>query len=341
MQILTLSDQKLSPLSPAIPVHVILRSRWRPIRGLSLWVTGARLAMQSDVIVACGLFGVAAFVAQVTRRRLVMRVVGDVAWERSQNHLLSDDDFVPFQRRRQSWWVEILKLFRSWAARSADAVIVPSAFLADIVRSWGVPENRIHKINNGIELPERVASGKPKVGHPLSIVTSGRLVAHKRVDGILQAVAQIPEATLVVIGDGPEFLRLKSMAHELVIESRVRFVGKLSADEAMATVMQSDVFVLNSTYEGMPHVVIESMALGVPVVATSVGGTGEVVTDDEDGILVRPDDHQALVAALSTMATDLEMRNRLAAKARQRAQDFSAARMLAQTSELLRRIATL
>ncbi|MGH2703115.1 MAG: glycosyltransferase family 4 protein, partial [Actinomycetota bacterium] len=286
VEILTLSDERPLPLSPSIPVRAILRSRWRPIRGLSLWVTAARSARQSDMILACGLFGVAAIVAQITRRRLVMRVVGDVAWERSRNHLLTHDDFVPFQLRRQVWRVEILKWFRSWVTRSADAVIVPSAFLADIVRSWGVPENRIHKINNGIELPDHVASTKPKVSHPFSIVTSSRLVAHKRVDGILRAVAQIPQATLVVIGDGPEFLRLRTMARELKIESRVRFVGKLSADEAMATVEQSDVFVLNSTYEGMPHVVIEAMALGVPVVATSVGGTSEVVTDGEDGILV-------------------------------------------------------
>ncbi len=341
VQILTLSDQRPPPLGPTIPVHAILRSRWRPFRGLSLCVTATRLARQSDVIVACGLFGVAAVAAQVARRRLVMRVVGDVAWERSQNHRLSDDDFVPFQQQRQSWRVEILKLFRSWATRSADAVIVPSAFLAGIVRSWGVLEGRIHKINNGIELPERVASGRTKAGHSFSIVTSSRLVAHKRVDGILRAVAQMPQAALVVVGDGPEFLKLKAIVHELEIESRVRFAGKLSAYEAMATVMQADVFVLNSTYEGMPHAVIEAMALGVPVVATSVGGTGEVVTDGEDGILVQPEDHDALVAALSTMATDVEMRDRLAVRAKQRAQDFSTARMMAQTSELLRRVATL
>jgi glycosyltransferase involved in cell wall biosynthesis len=171
-------------------------------------------------------------------------------------------------------------------------------------------------------------------------VTSGRLVAHKRVDGILRAVAQIPEASLVVIGDGPELLRLKSLVHALEIKPRVKFVGKLSPDEAVATVMQADVFVLNSTYEGMPHVVIEAMAVGVPVVATSVGGTGEIITSGEDGILVGPDDHDALVEVLTTMAGDLELRSRLAVKARKRAQHFSTARMMAQTIELLRTIAT-
>jgi glycosyltransferase involved in cell wall biosynthesis len=340
VQILTLSDHKPVPLGPGIPVHVVPRSWWRPVRGLSLWVTAAKLARQTDIILACGLFGISAFVARVTRRPLVMRVVGDDAWERSQNRQLSRDDFVSFQRRRQSWRVEILKFLRSWAARTADAVIVPSEFLANVARSWGVPEDRISTINNGIELPVVVPPGRGEGGSPFSLVTSGRLVAHKRIDGILRAVAQIPLASLVVIGDGPERLRLKAHVHELGLQSRVKFVGKLPPDEAVATVVQSDVFVLNSTYEGMPHVVIEAMAVGVPVVATSVGGTGEIITDGEDGILVSPDDHDALVAALSTMAKDLELRNRLAVKAKQRAQYFSSARMMAQTSDLLRTIAT-
>jgi glycosyltransferase involved in cell wall biosynthesis len=91
------------------------------------------------------------------------------------------------------------------------------------------------------------------------------------VNGLLEALTEVPELGLVVVGDGPERPRLERRARELGVSDRVYFAGQRSKKEALSLMAACDLFVLNSAYEGLPHVVLEAMALGLPVVATAVG----------------------------------------------------------------------
>ena len=335
VQVLTLSDQRLPRPSPSVPVHTVSRSLWRPIRGLRLCIAIMRLARGSDVILACGLFGIAALSAKAPRRPLIMRVAGDVAWERAINRHLTHDGFADFQACRQRPQVELLKTLRSLVTRRADAVIVPSGYLADAVRGWRVPEDRIHVINNGVTIPPRPGPSEDAKRETFKVVTSSRLISLKRVDGIVRAVESLPNVELIVIGDGPELSSLQSLAIDLGIESKVTFTGRLSAEQALSSVARADLLVLNSTHEGFPHVLLEAMALGVPVVATAVGGTPEIIRTHQDGLLIASEDENGLSKAIALMATDVDERVRLANAGRQRSEHFSASRMIAETAELL------
>ena len=96
-----------------------------------------------------------------------------------------------------------------------------------------------------------------------------------------------PTIGLVIVGDGSERKRLEGVANTLDVADRVYFAGQASQAETIRLMAACDFFVLNSTHEGLPHVVLEAMSLGLPVVATAVGGTPEVVCDGEQWAINR------------------------------------------------------
>jgi glycosyltransferase involved in cell wall biosynthesis len=147
------------------------------------------------------------------------------------------------------------------------------------------------------------------------VITVARLVTWKRIDELIRLLGAWPDAGLVVVGDGPERERLHELATTLGFDARVWFVGHVDRSAVMSLLSASDVFVLNSTYEGLPHVVIEAMRAGVAVVATDAGGTREVVVPEETGVLVPPDDRQALRDAVAALLTDPVRRRQLAERA--------------------------
>jgi glycosyltransferase involved in cell wall biosynthesis len=139
----------------------------------------------------------------------------------------------------------------------------------------------------------------------------GRLIPHKGIDQIIETLPMLPGVELLVIGDGPERAALEARARALGCDARVIFGGGLPPAEVVAQLRKADAFVLNSRYEGLPHVVLEAFAAGLPVVATAVGGTPELVREGESGLLVSPGDVVRLRAAIQTVLEDRALRDRL------------------------------
>ena len=125
------------------------------------------------------------------------------------------------------------------------------------------------------------------------------------------------------------------MARGLGVLERIYFAGQRTGEETLALLAAADVFVLNSTHEGLPHVVLEAMSVGVPVVATAVGGTPEVVRDGENGLLIPPQVEGALCKILSRLVSSPDERTRLASEGKRTAASFGYLRMIEQTSALL------
>lgn len=163
---------------------------------------------------------------------------------------------------------------------AADAVILPSGYDADLF----APRDRA---------AARAALGLPQ-GPWLCYV--GALRDLKRVDVILRALAKLPEVRLALVGGGPEADALASLARELNLVQRVRFVGPQPHERVPDWMAAADAVVLVSEHEGTPNVLIEALALGVPVVATPVGGIPELV--GEVAPLVPVGDAEALAAAI-------------------------------------------
>jgi glycosyltransferase involved in cell wall biosynthesis len=205
-----------------------------------------------------------------------------------------------------SWKNRGYEWIQRWALRHFDAVVAVSRPLQeDLVRS-GVPADRCHLIPNcwapRYRIADRAAArrelGLEQEGLVLGWV--GRLSAEKGPDLALRALAALPrrDVVLAMVGTGREQARLRGLAAELGLDSRVAWCGPVA--QAGRVMRAFDLFVLSSRTEGTPISLLEAIAAGVPVVATDVGGVGDVI-GPEQGLLVAPGSVAALAAALSTV----------------------------------------
>ena len=352
--VVTLSDTlDHDDRSYSFPVHRIRRSLFKPLRFLLTVMRIFREGRTAQVLYVNGLYLEAVVANFFLRKPLVQKIVGDWAWERATNKGWVEDSFEEFQERKYGLKVEFLKTLRSVCARRADTVIVPSRFLARAVANWGVSEKKIAVIYNSVDpvspspfegegKGEGLSSfaGLRPVSIPMStrikVVTVGRLVPWKQIDHLIEAVTECEDAGLVIVGDGPERGRLEDIVRENQLTDRVYFAGQRSKEETFALMAACDLFVLNSTYEGFPHVVLEAMCAGLPVVATAVGGTPELVRDGENGLLIAPNANGALSKTLMKLVTSSEERQRLAAGAQETTQRFRRSAMIEATEAALR-----
>lgn len=178
------------------------------------------------------------------------------------------------------------------------------------------------------------------------VVGVGRLVHIKGFDVVVAALPQllaaVPAARVMLVGDGPERTALEAQAASLGAASRVRMDGAVSGTIGLVDYLAAaDVCAAPSRNEGMGRAIVEAMALGVPVVGTTVGGIPSVIGNNEAGRLVPPDDPSALGAALAELGSDPRLRAKLGDAARRRAEQFSTtvadARLLAVYADLVRR----
>jgi glycosyltransferase involved in cell wall biosynthesis len=145
----------------------------------------------------------------------------------------------------------------------------------------------------------------------------GRLSTQKGVSVLLDALALVPARWhLRIVGDGPERASLTAQAARLGIAERVTFHGWAQREELPALYRAADVFVFPSLDEGMPNVVLEALASGLPIVATRIAGNDQLVLPGENGTLVPPSDPHAFAAALAPLLTDPAARQRMAARSR-------------------------
>jgi len=205
-------------------------------------------------------------------------------------------------------------------AREASGVLCISDYARAQTLAWVEPErwDRVHVARYGVPVPPARAVVARADG-PLRILTVGRLAGVKGQVVLLEAFAALGgDAELDVVGDGPLRDELPRRAVALGIADRVRFHGALGHDRVAALYARADVFCLPSFAEGLPVVVLEAMAAGLPVVTTAITGVPEAIADGEDGLLVRPGRADELRAALARLLGDPSLRARLGAAARVR-----------------------
>lgn len=338
VEVLTLSDH-IGHDDRNYPFRVIRLSRkiFKPWRWLRTIVSIIKLARGADILFVNGLAMEAALANLLMRKPMVQKVVGDLAWERAAGKGWMMDTFEIFQKSHYDLRIESLKKLRTWWTRKADRVIVPSCYLAEWIAKWGIPKERIQVIYNAFEQMDGIVPAVVPLQTPLKAVTVGRLVSWKRIDQVLEAVTSVWGLGLVIVGDGPERLRLVKLASSLGISDRVYFAGACSRKETLRLMAASDVFILNSTYEGLPHVVLEAMALGLTVVATAVGGTPELVQNGYNGILIEPRE-DSLRKVLQQLLRDKTLRMNLSINARSTVKKFSLSGMIEYTESVLLRL---
>jgi glycosyltransferase involved in cell wall biosynthesis len=335
VEVITLADDPSAGGAYPFPIRRIRRGMSRLPRMIQTISAVARAARKADIIYANGLFIEAAIAAAVARKPLLMKIVGDWAWERARNRGEGAPTVEEFQSRRQSLRSEAVKWLRSLVTRRADRVLTPSAYLAAIVAAWGIPAARISLVYNAFEpLPAEPAALPGFPGRTL--ITVARLVPWKGVDGLLELLAANADWRLIVVGDGPERSNLEALAARRKVTDRALFTGGIPRAQVASYLKAADIFVLNSSYEGLPHIVLEAFAAGVPVAAASAGGTPEVIADGVSGLLVPPGRAELLGAAVRRILADQVLRENLITGGRRTlAERFQWETMVAATETVL------
>ncbi|MEV5710311.1 glycosyltransferase family 4 protein [Actinoallomurus sp. NPDC052274] len=201
---------------------------------------------------------------------------------------------------------------------AADAVIALTPSAARRLRADGMPPDHVHVIPSGFD-PDLFAAARPDpfpdVPHP-RIAYVGRLAAQKGVAVLLDAFARCRvRATLLIVGDGPQRAALERRARRL--RGEVRFTGLIPHAEVPAVLRHADLLVLPSVYEELGSVLVEAMAVGLPVVAGRVGGVPDLVRDGVNGLLVAPKDPAAFAGAVDRVLADSDLAGRLGTGARE------------------------
>jgi glycosyltransferase involved in cell wall biosynthesis len=188
----------------------------------------------------------------------------------------------------------------TWAAKRADAVITVCNALRDEVVALGVDADRVVSLRNGVDLHLfRPTERTPNAMFTLLAV--GHLVPVKAQDLIIGALPLLPGVRLVLAGDGPERLKLETLARELKVSDRVTFLGAVPQAQLREHYGAADALVLSSSREGWANVLLEAMACGTPVVASRVYGTPEVVASPEAGVLMGVRSYQGVADAVNAL----------------------------------------
>lgn len=228
-----------------------------------------------------------------------------------------------FSRARLVWSRRDMGILRGakhrWAYKAMrncpDAVIAVSKRVADhVIHQDGVRADRVHVVHNGLDL-ESLAAAQPGSATPRkgSVVTTiGNVRKVKGHDLLVQAAqlvkAQHPEVTFTIAGEVLEpafYADLQEQLSSLHLSDSVHFLGKVR--DLPRHLAQAHIFVLPSRSEGFSNALVEAMAMGLPVIATDVGGNGEAVDNGRNGILIPPEDVGALASAINTLLSDREL----------------------------------
>src|SRR3989338_863715 len=284
------------------------------IRHIAYYFRVRRAARSADIVLAldpvsAGLS--ALWTARRAGRPFVVKIVGDYAWEQGRQRFGVTQELDEFVKTKQTnFFVRVLQKIQTSVAQGAVKVIVPSPYLQDIVVAWGIPQEKIAVIYNGIDLPAYIPMPEKREGEFL-IVSAGRRVPWKGFEAI-ERVAQSHDRWRVFIASG------------------------LPRAEALGWVKAADVFVLNSRYEGFPHALIEAMTLGTPVIATDTRAHRTILDHGKTGVLIPPGDDDALERALLEIRNNPDVASRRAQAAQKRMDDFSLPHMLSSTAQLLK-----
>ena len=170
----------------------------------------------------------------------------------------------------------------------------------------------MHVIRCGLPF-DRIPPKDPAEANTQTIICVGRLSPEKGQAGLLRAFAKLrakhPELRLRLVGDGPDRASLEALAKELGLSDAVMFAGRLPEEDTLAEIARADLLVLPSFMEGLPIVLMEAMAVGVPVIASRVAGIPELVEDDETGLLFTPSNWDELASRIDLLLGDEALRD--------------------------------
>lgn len=274
-------------------------------------------------------------ITRIVRRPFIAKVVGDSAWERGRNLgivTVGIDDFQSAQDLPSH--LRSIQATRLRYLLRAGQIVTPGAYLADLVAKWGIDRSRVSVIPNAAPpfdfTPLRPLP--PAAAAPLRVTFVGRFTNWKGIETILLAAARTPDVEVTLCGDGPLLPTVVALISQLGLTERVQLVGKLTRQKVVEVMGTSHTLVLPSLYEGLSHTLLEGLDLGLPIIASDIGGNREIIGHDREGLLIPPFNVAAMVEAFNAIRRDWR---RYSQASLERAQSFSFERCASSYHELL------
>jgi glycosyltransferase involved in cell wall biosynthesis len=288
--------------------------------------------------------------ARLRGKPVMMRMMVDGAWEISHRKgWIGGDTIDAFQTREYGWKVRCMRnLQRRWWGASSRLIACSNYLRTIAVGRYGVSGDKVQLIHNAyngpaadslLDTPTQARAKSGLAEGPRYLLTVCRLMVWKRVDGIIRALLSLPEDVhLLVAGDGDMLEPWKQLAGELGLAQRVHFLGNRPYAEIPLLMRASEIFVLNSEYEGLSHTLLEVCALGTPAIATDIGGNPEVIEHGANGLLVPAGDTAELARAIARLLDDKELQQRFREEGLRRMARFDPELTFAQVEASLRRV---
>jgi glycosyltransferase involved in cell wall biosynthesis/putative flippase GtrA len=281
-------------------VYVVNRKKNVIFRYFDYFYSVWKLALWADLVYVQGPMseGLPSYLAcKFRRKKYLLKIVGDYAWEQSNRFGVTDllDDF---QTKKYVWQVELMRKLQKLVARNAALIITPSEYLKRIVSFWGIEDEKIKVIYNAISSKQVEKIEKPEGEKWL--VTNARLVPWKGIDTLIDLMPSIwhfdDDIKLKIISDGPMRPQLEKKIKSLKPHKQedVSLLGYMPNEKALGYMQAADLFILNSGYEGLAHVILECFKLGTPVLASRAGGNPELVIPGQSGDLFDYNDSRVI-----------------------------------------------
>ena len=338
-------DVEVVTNAAAAPAPERYRVHWVP-RGLPRGVRHVRAALlitqrarRADVVYSTGMVGRSALGTMLARKPIVQKLTSDPTYERSIRYGMYGGGLDTFQDAR-GLRLRVLRAARNFALRRATRILIPSESLRELALGWGIPSERITVLPNPVEAPtslddRAVLRRRHGIDGP-TIVFAGRLSVQKAVDVALEAMTRVERVDLLLAGDGPDAEKLRERSRDLGLDGRARFLGPQPRRTVFELLRAADAVVLSSKWENFPHVLVEALAVGTPVLSTDAGGVPEIVRDGENGLLVPTGDPDALAAAITRYFADADLQQRLRAAATGSVERFAPDRIYTRLEQILR-----
>lgn len=307
------------------------------IRHFVYFLKVLKLGRRTDIIfvqdpVSVGLSSLMA--AKIIRKKFIIRVAGDYAWEQARQRFGVKDSIDEFQDKKYGLITEFLREIQKFVVNHARAVITPSIYFKNLVSKWIKNSDKSHVIYNGIKLTNaKVYNNKKK---EKIILSAGRLVPWKGFNILIEIMKELPEWQLIIVGDGPERSNLENIIKNLELNKRVKLTGTIPREKLLELLSQANIFILNTSFESFSFQVVEAMNAGVPVIATNIGNLSEIIKNGREGALVEPNNKNQIIAAIKKIEEDKNFREMIIKNAHNKVQQFSIENTIIRLEKLLK-----
>lgn len=255
------------------------------------------------IVLANGCFIELAILRLFRKFKYIVKIPGDIVWERARNNSITFLDILEFQKSKLSWKYKLFRKLFSYSIKSASLVLVPSTQLKSLALSWGALPTQTQIVYNSVRVSELLLQEEPPT---YDFVTVSRLVPWKGIEQVIQNVCT-QGYKLLVVGDGPQRFELERMASGF--PGLVEFAGEIAVNEVPIMMKKAKYFILNSSFEATSYALLEAMGLGLVPIANEGTGSQEVIHHGVNGFLCGENNQMSLFEAIQTVMDNLQVSN--------------------------------